>query len=130
MAKEKSTEKKHSKKEKLATDAGVAKKDKKDKKDKKEKKEKLAAAIAASTDEDSPAAVSSKVDADEDVEMDGAAEDVKRPIGALVPFANPLADDKVTKKVLKGVKKGEFSSLSYYKASLAFVVCYSTIDQC
>jgi hypothetical protein len=30
-----------------------------------------------------------------------------RPVGALVPFANPLADDKVAKKVFKGVKKGE-----------------------
>ena len=27
-------------------------------------------------------------------------------LGALVPFANPLADEKVGKKVLKGVKKG------------------------
>ena len=29
-------------------------------------------------------------------------------LGALVPFANPLADDKVGKKVLKSVKKGKF----------------------
>ncbi len=29
-----------------------------------------------------------------------------RPVGALVPFANPLADEKVAKKVFKGVKKG------------------------
>lgn len=28
-------------------------------------------------------------------------------LGALVPFANPLADDKVGKKVLKSVKKGK-----------------------
>lgn len=28
------------------------------------------------------------------------------PLAALVPFANPLADDKAQKKVLKGVKKG------------------------
>lgn len=28
-------------------------------------------------------------------------------IGALVPFANPLADEKVGKKVLKGVKRGK-----------------------
>lgn len=31
-------------------------------------------------------------------------------IGALVPFANPLADDKQQKKVLKTVKKGMSSS--------------------
>ncbi|KAH8687722.1 50S ribosomal protein L30e-like protein [Tricladium varicosporioides] len=30
---------------------------------------------------------------------------VAKPIGSLVPFAAPLADDKVAKKVLKGVKK-------------------------
>ncbi|OJD22172.1 hypothetical protein ACJ73_06481 [Blastomyces percursus] len=30
---------------------------------------------------------------------------LERPVGALVPFANPLADDKVAKKVLKSVKK-------------------------
>ena len=30
----------------------------------------------------------------------------KRPVGALVPFANPLADDKVAKKVFKSIKKG------------------------
>ena len=28
-------------------------------------------------------------------------------LGALVPFANPLADEKVGKKVLKSVKKGK-----------------------
>lgn len=30
-------------------------------------------------------------------------------LGALVPFANPLADEKAVKKVLKGVKKGRNS---------------------
>ena len=35
-------------------------------------------------------------------------------LGALVPFAVPLADDKVGKKVLKGVKKG----LSFHKRNL------------
>jgi hypothetical protein len=29
-----------------------------------------------------------------------------RPVGALVPFAHPLADEKVAKKVFRGVKKG------------------------
>lgn len=32
-----------------------------------------------------------------------------RPVGALVPFANPLAEDKVAKKILKSVKKGKTS---------------------
>lgn len=31
---------------------------------------------------------------------------VPRPVGALVPFANPLADERVQKKVLKSVKRG------------------------
>ena len=30
-------------------------------------------------------------------------------IGALVLFVNPLADEKVGKKVLKSVKKGDFN---------------------
>merc|ERR1712000_672463 len=37
--------------------------------------------------------------------VDTVGEIAIKPIGALVPFANPLADEKVTKKVLKGVKK-------------------------
>ncbi len=40
------------------------------------------------------------------VKEDSAEEKSVKPIGALVPFANPLADEKVTKKVLKSVKKG------------------------
>ena len=40
-------------------------------------------------------------DGSEDVTMRGPP-----PIGVLVPFANPLADDKVQKKVLKSVTKG------------------------
>lgn len=52
-----------------------------------------------------------KAEADsEDEENEDAAEDTKavttRPIGALVPFAVPLADEKVAKKVFKSVKKG------------------------
>ena len=35
-----------------------------------------------------------------------------KPLGALVPFANPLADEKTTKKVLKCVKKGMFIYLA------------------
>ena len=36
-----------------------------------------------------------------------------RPVGALVPFANPLAEDKVAKKILKNVKKGKTSRYSH-----------------
>ncbi len=53
------------------------------------------------------------------VKKDRSAADKKRkldlasrPIGALVPFANPLADEKVAKKVFKSVKKGMRDPLS------------------
>lgn len=41
----------------------------------------------------------------EDVEMEDKPR-VQIPKEALVPFANPLADDKQTKKLLRTVKKG------------------------
>lgn len=47
------------------------------------------------------------VSEDEDETMILDSKGAARPIGALVPFANPLAkDEKVVKKVFKGVKKG------------------------
>jgi len=50
-------------------------------------------------------------DADGGMEIEVKAREEKkavstRPVGALVPFANPLADDKVARKVFRGVKKG------------------------
>ena len=42
---------------------------------------------------------------DEDGESKDAVK-VQIPLAALVPFANPLADEKQQKKVYKGVKKG------------------------
>jgi hypothetical protein len=38
---------------------------------------------------------------------------VQVPKEALVPFANPLADDKQTKKLLKSVRKGTSASVSF-----------------
>ena len=46
------------------------------------------------------------VSEEEDVEMVVDGKGAVKPIGALVPFANPLADEKVAKKVFRGVKKG------------------------
>lgn len=45
---------------------------------------------------------------DHDVKVATAEEASSEPVllGALVPFANPLADEKTQKKVLKSVKKG------------------------
>ncbi|EXJ61210.1 H/ACA ribonucleoprotein complex subunit 2 [Cladophialophora psammophila CBS 110553] len=49
-------------------------------------------------------------DSEKPTKKEGIVEEKKkilatRPVGALVPFANPLADDKVAKKVFKCVKK-------------------------
>ncbi|KAH8590333.1 50S ribosomal protein L30e-like protein [Bisporella sp. PMI_857] len=97
MGKDKSEKKERKeKKEKRSEVDGV-------KKSKKEKKSKLNENnIAAAVEEVSKAApeVESKV-----VEATQDADGEPKPVGALVPFANPLADEKVTKKVLKGVKK-------------------------
>lgn len=104
MGKDKSEKKdKSSKKEKRSETDGV-------KKPKKEKKSKLndgnvAAALAETLNtekEVAPAVVESKML----LTTDTSGETVVKPIGALVPFAAPLADEKVAKKVLKSVKKG------------------------
>ena len=88
----------------------------KSKSDKKEKKEKKIATSA------SDAEVTTKLlNTLEEVQPGSAAVkeqngDVKVKVkveallGALVPFANPLADEKTGKRVLKSVKKGTFSS--------------------
>ena len=108
----------------LTESAGIskAKSEKKDKKDKKDKKAKLAEKLLSEVEKADGAVVevrgnkktvivtgngSGEVVSDEEMEN---GNDVKavRPIGALVPFANPLADEKVAKKVFRGVKKGMF----------------------
>ena len=106
MAKDKSEKEKKDKKEKKekrrSEEDGISKPSK-DKKEKKEKKAALAAAVAQSD------VVTEKlVDALENGENDDvkATTTLVVPLGALVPFANPLADEKVAKKVLKNVKKG------------------------
>ncbi|KAI5305955.1 hypothetical protein KEM56_002759 [Ascosphaera pollenicola] len=113
----------------------VEKKEKKDKKDKKrsetdgvkkskkEKKEKKVLSESAQNeltdkllaDLEKPAAdavvetAAAVADADEMavdvVEETTAVVKTDRPVGAVVPFANPLAEDKTAKKVLKSVKK-------------------------
>ncbi|RAL58820.1 hypothetical protein DID88_009130 [Monilinia fructigena] len=99
MGKDKSEKRdKKEKKEKRSEVDGVKKSSKKDKKSKLSEGN-VAAAIAEVTKEP------------EVVEMDIVVEDKEgatveiKPVGALVPFANPLADEKVAKKVLKSVKK-------------------------
>ena len=103
MAKEKSEERKKEKKDKKRSESdGVSKPSKKDKKEKKASEATLTKALSEhletvadiTGDGDQPIAA-----------VDVAGAGVKPLLAALVPFANPLADEKVGKKVLKGVKK-------------------------
>lgn len=116
MAKEKPTDPdkeakklaKAEKKAKRAESDGVHK----SKSDKKEKKEKRTAVLASESqvttkllntlEETNPGGVAVKEE-NGDVKVKVKTETLQ---GALVPFANPLADDKTGKKVLKSVKKG------------------------
>ena len=87
---------------------------KKEKKEKKEKKRKSAGTEAVDADGDTivgdaVAVVKKDEDEDEDEGEDERKERLKKvvvPLAALVPFANPLCDERSVKKVLKGVKKG------------------------
>lgn len=101
MAKEKSDKKdKKEKKEKRGED-GV-------KKSKKDKKSKLNGDnVAAAFEEVVKTADAPVLETKALIVKESSGEVVLKPVGALVPFANPLADDKVTKKVLKSVKKGK-----------------------
>lgn len=110
MAKDKvEKDKKREKKEKRSEKDGVhkSKKDKKEKKDKtalidaveKELTTKVLEGIDQQPTTEKP--VNGDVDGDDHMDIES------RPVGALVPFANPLVEDKSAKKVLKGVKKGK-----------------------
>lgn len=82
------------------------------KREKKEKKRKGAAAEVVDVDAHGDAAVpDAAADVtevkEEDVEEKEKKVKVDIPLAALVPFANPLCDEKAQKKVLKTVKKGK-----------------------
>jgi len=110
-------EKEEKKKKKRSEEDGVRKSEKKDKKEKKARREALAekalneisSTTAPAVKVDADAVVEAKSDDGEDtsVETKGtvAVTLATRPVGALVPFANPLADEKAAKKVFKSVKK-------------------------
>lgn len=100
MAKEKTEKSKKEKKEKRSENDGV-KKSKKDKNAKLNGDNVVAALEETLTQSEAPVAESKAV-----VVKESNGEIALKPVGALVPFANPLADDKVAKKVLKSVKKG------------------------
>lgn len=124
MAKEKSTDKeelkraKHSKKEKRSEKDGVHK-------SKKVKPEKIKTTVT-----DDPEITTKLLDALTEEkpsniakEENGSSVTVKvKPaplLGALVPFAHPLADEKVQKKVFKSIKKGLFVIISCILQTLA-----------
>ncbi|OQE15436.1 hypothetical protein PENSTE_c028G09157 [Penicillium steckii] len=91
------------KKEKRAEKDGVHKAGKKDKKEKKDK-----TALADAVEKEITSQVLEGLDqaaaaGTADVEVDAMV--IDRPVGAVVPFANPLVEDKQAKKVLKTVKK-------------------------
>ncbi|KAJ5480270.1 hypothetical protein N7519_011493 [Penicillium mononematosum] len=89
------------KKEKRAEKDGVHKV----KKEKKEKKDKTALVDAVEKEIGSEA-MEGLEQTDVAVKGEGEVDAVvDRPIGAVVPFANPLVEDKQAKKVLKSVKK-------------------------
>lgn len=100
MGKDRSEKKdKKEKKEKRSESDGVKKASKKEKKSKLSGDNVAAIAEALET-ADSPVVESTTITVTE-------GETVAKPVGALVPFAAPLADEKVAKKVLKSVKKGK-----------------------
>ncbi|KAI0164254.1 L30e-like protein [Hypoxylon sp. FL1284] len=95
---------KKEKKDKKRSDADGISKPKKDKKEKKEKKDKLKNAVNAALDDQlqADAAASVTVVKDDDTK---SAKVLVPIVGALVPFALPLADEKATKKIMKTVRK-------------------------
>jgi H/ACA ribonucleoprotein complex subunit 2 len=100
MAKEKSEKVKKEKKEKRSETDGI-------KKSKKDKKSKLNGdSVPVALEETLARSEAPKIEAESIVVKESNGELTVKPVGALVPFANPLADDKVAKKVLKSVKKG------------------------
>jgi H/ACA ribonucleoprotein complex subunit 2 len=106
---------KKEKREKRATSEGVSKSSSKDKKEKKVKLANgdgdAADALLKQLEAEKPEKTTTVVVTTKDVDAANGEVKVKVaiPIGALVPFANPLADEKTGKKVLKSVKKGLWS---------------------
>ena len=126
MAKDKvDKEKKKEKKEKRAEKDGVHKTSKKDKKaEKKDKKGKTV--LAEAVDKEVTGKVLDGLEAEPpvtttngDVEL-VQTEAESRPVGAVVPFANPLVTDKSAKKVLKSVKKGMMTLHVQFRGSGCF----------
>ena len=67
----------------------------------------MCAIVIVEEKDSSPVPVPEAKPVKEDVEMEDKPR-TEVPKEALVPFCNPLADEKQTKKVLKSVRKGQF----------------------
>ena len=104
MAKERSDKKEKKEKKEKRSDSDGIHKSKKDKKDKIVKKSLENGEAANAVVDDTIAASSAPSLSKPNGHI---AVKLALPIGALVPFANPLADEKVGKKVFKSVKKGK-----------------------
>lgn len=119
-------EKKREKKEKKRSESdGVHKSSKKEKKSKtiSDAAEKELTTKVLEGLEKADAATNGDVEVNQTEEVEG------RPVGALVPFANPLVEDKVAKKVLKSVKKGMLLiSISLFKHGLMSTCRVTTLD--
>ena len=111
MAKEKSEKdkeerkrEKKEKKEKRSEKDGVhkSKKEKKVKEAALAENDNVATKLLNKLEEEKPGSMAMKENGNVEVKVKTAPL-----LGALVPFANPLADEKVGKKVLKSVKKGK-----------------------
>jgi H/ACA ribonucleoprotein complex subunit 2 len=103
MAKDKSDKERKEKKEKRSESDGV-------KKSKKDKKSKLNGDnVAAALEETLKQSEAPVIETEVLLVEETSGELAVKPVGALVPFAAPLADEKVAKKVLKSVKKGMFT---------------------
>lgn len=132
MAKEKSTDKEERRREKAVKKEKRSEKDGVHKSKKPDKKEKKLAAAAEdihvttkllnNLEDQKPGSVAVKVNGAVEVKVKSAPL-----LGALVPFANPLADEKVGKKVLKSVKKGKHASLCWSQRQLTF--CLSSCQK-
>lgn len=93
---------KAAKKEKKRSETDGISKDKKDKKKEKADKEKIARALEKQLQDDAMRAQIGEKPENDEKEVTKTATGV----GGMVPFAMPLADDKLVKKIYKLVKKG------------------------
>ena len=78
-----------------------------DKKANKAERKALAAEKALNEIRESEKPEAVRVKSDQEPGDDRKQPPFMKPVGALVPFANPLADEKVAKKVFKGIRKGK-----------------------